>query len=70
MEKKIACSGNEFISRSFFSAFNPHEPSNSAFHWLSIAVSRMIKSLKLAELLKFLRGIKLKNTLYLPTLII
>ena len=42
--EKIACSGNEFISRDFLMAFNPFEPLNSAFNWLSIAVFKMRKS--------------------------
>ena len=41
--EKIACSGNEFISHAFVMPFNPYEPSNSAFHWLFIAVFRREK---------------------------
>ena len=42
--EKIACLGNEFISRPFLMASNPYKPSNSRHYWLSIAVFRMIES--------------------------
>ena len=49
---KIACSENEFISRAFSMAFNPFRHSDSTVNWLPIAVIRMRKSKKLAELSK------------------
>ena len=42
--------------------FNPHEPPNSASHWLSIAVFRMKKKLKIGGVIKNLTGKELKKT--------
>ena len=59
--KKISCWGNEFISRAFLMAFNPFKPSNTTFHWLSIAVFRMRKKVKICGVIESLRGKELKK---------
>ena len=60
--EKIACWGNEFISRAFLMAFNAYEPSNSIFHWLFIAVFGMRKKLKFDGVIKNLKGAELRKT--------
>ena len=56
--EKIALWGNEFISRAFSMAFNPPEPSNSRFYWLSNFLSSFQneKKLKIDGVIKNLRG--------------
>ena len=58
------CSGKKFIYRAFLLKFNPHEPPNSTFHWLTITVYQNDKKLKIWGV-NNLRGNMLKNTLYI-----